>query len=90
MTPSLRSSAGTLIGCAARTLLGSCLSLLVLQGSVLGQEDWVLPERSQANLDALARVEIRTYEMPQADGAEVEFGPLAAGAVHILSHPEGR
>ncbi len=74
MTPSLRSSAGTLIGCGARTLLGSCLSLLVLQGSVLGQEDWVLPERSQANLDALARVEIRTYEMPQADGAEVEYG----------------
>ena len=55
-----------------RTLLGSCLLLLVLQGSVLGQE-WVLPERSQANLDALARVELRTYEMPQADGAEMEY-----------------
>ena len=74
MTPSLRSSAGTLIACGARALLGSCLSLLLLQGSVLGQEDWVLPERSQASLDALTRVEIRPYEMPQADGAEVEYG----------------
>ena len=72
MTRSLTASTGTLIRCGARILLGSCLLLLVLQGSVLGQE-WVLPERSQANLDALARVELRTYEMPQADGAEVEY-----------------
>ena len=33
-----------------------------------------MPERSQANLDALARVELTTYEMPQADGIEVEYG----------------
>ncbi len=79
MTRSLTASAGTLIRCGARTrlartLLGSCLLLLILPGSVLGQDEWVLPERSQANLDALARVELRTYEMPQADGAEVEYG----------------
>ena len=73
MTRSLTSSAGTVIRCGVRSLLGSCLLLLVLQGGVLGQE-WVLPERSQANLDALARVELRTYEMPQANGAEVEYG----------------
>ena len=70
MTRSLTPSAGTLIKCG----VGSCLLLLILPGSVLGQDDWVLPERSQANLDALARVELRTYEMPQADGAEVEYG----------------
>ncbi len=73
MTQSLTSSAGTTVRCGVRALLGSCLLVLVLQGGVLGQE-WVLPERSQANLDALARVELRTYEMPQADGAEVEYG----------------
>ena len=73
MTRSLTASAGTLIRCGVRTLQSSCLLLLVLPGSALGQDDWVLPERSQANLDALARVELRTYEMPQADGAEVEY-----------------
>ena len=72
MTGSLTSSADNLIRCGARVLLGSCLLQLVLQGAVLGQE-WELPERSQAFLDALARVELRTYEMPQADGAEVEY-----------------
>ena len=72
MTGSLTSSADRLIRCGARALLGSCLLLLVLQGAALGQE-WELPERSQAFLDALARVELHTYEMPQADGAEVEY-----------------
>jgi len=55
-----------------RVLPATALLLIVLQGNVLGQE-WVLPERSQANLDALARVELRTYEMPQAEGALVEY-----------------
>ena len=58
--------------CCARALPGGFLLLLVLQGSLLGQ-DWVMPERSQANLDALARVELETYEMPQAGGAQMEY-----------------
>lgn len=57
---------------SARALTASCLCLLVLKGSVHGQQ-WVQPERSQANLDALARVQLCTYEMPQADGAEMEY-----------------
>ena len=65
-------SAGTLIPRCARAFPGSLLLLLVLQGSALGQA-WVQPERSRANLDALARVDLRTYEMPQADGAEMEY-----------------
>jgi predicted peptidase len=72
MTQSLTSSAGTRIRSGTRALSGSCLLLLALQGGLLAQE-WEMPERSQANLDALARVELRTYEMPQADGAEVEY-----------------
>lgn len=35
---------------------------------------WEQPERSQANLDALARVQTRTYAMPQADGEPIEYG----------------
>jgi predicted peptidase len=46
--------------------------MIVLQGSLLGQS-WVQPERSQANLDALARVELRSYEMPQGGGVEMEY-----------------
>src|SRR5690606_14069077 len=34
-------------------------------------------ERSQAHAAAMARVEIRSYEMPQADGAEIEYGLFA-------------
>ena len=57
---------------SARVLASSCLLLLVAQGNALGQA-WVQPERSQANLDALARVELKTYEMSQARGAEMEY-----------------
>ena len=73
MTRSHAPFKGTLIKCCARVLPGSLVLLLALSGSLAGQ-DWVMPERSQANLDALARVELRTYEMPQADGAEIEYG----------------
>ena len=69
--------------CCARALPGGFLLLLVLQGSLLGQ-DWVMPERSQANLDALARVELETYAMPQADGAQMEY------RVYVPTRYDGR
>ena len=69
--------------CCARALPGGFLLLLVLQGSLLGQ-DWVMPERSQANLDALARVELETYEMPQAGGAQMEY------RVYVPTRYDGR
>ena len=56
----------------ALALTAGLLCVPVLNGSVLAQE-WVMPERSQANLDALARVKVRTYEMPQGDHVEVEY-----------------
>lgn len=56
-----------------RFLEAALLAGLALPGGALAQ-DWVQPERSQANLDALARVETRTYRMPQAAGTEVEYG----------------
>jgi predicted peptidase len=57
----------------AAAVLAASVATLLLGGSVLAQ-DWVQPERSQANLDALARVQIRSYAMPQADGEEIEYG----------------
>ena len=73
MTTSKRASLGTLTRWSHRVLGGSSLLLLILPVSGVGQA-WVQPERSEANLDALARVELRTYEMPQVRGAEVEYG----------------
>ena len=54
-----------------------CLSALLLIGgaplSVLAQ-DWVQPERSRANLDALTRGELKTYTFEEAGGIEQEYG----------------
>ena len=54
-----------------------CLSALLLIGgapsSVLAQ-DWVQPERSRANLDALERVDLKTYTFEEAGGIEQEYG----------------
>ncbi|HIF06514.1 MAG TPA: poly(3-hydroxybutyrate) depolymerase [Gemmatimonadetes bacterium] len=73
MTPSRTQAPGSFTRRVVGALLHSLVLLLVAQGSLVAQ-DWVMPERSQANLHALARVELRTYEMPQADGAEIEYG----------------
>ena len=36
-------------------------------------QDWVQPPRSQANLAALARVELKTYRFEEADGKDQEY-----------------
>ena len=64
---------GRLTRWTSRVLGSSSLLLLVLPVNGVSQA-WVQPERSEANLDALARVELRTYQMPQADNVEVEYG----------------
>ena len=43
-----------------------------MPGSVLAQ-DWVQPARSQANLDALARVQSKTYTFTEAGNIEQEY-----------------
>ena len=56
---------------------GLCL-VAVLSYAVLlspaSAQDWVQPERSQANLDALARVELKTYRFEEASDIEMEYG----------------
>lgn len=47
--------------------------LVVLQSYAFGQA-WQQPERSQANLDALARVEIKSYLFAEAGGVNIEYG----------------
>jgi len=37
-------------------------------------QQWEQPPRSRANLEALDRVEVRSYDMQQADGEEIEYG----------------
>ncbi len=37
-------------------------------------QDWVQPPRSEANLAALARVEVRTHRLPQAPGVDIPYG----------------
>lgn len=49
------------------------LATLFVHGALAAQ-DWEQPERSQDNLDALARVQTRSYAMPQAGGEEIEYG----------------
>ena len=37
-------------------------------------QEWVQPERSQANLDALARVQVKTYKFEAAGNIEMQYG----------------
>ncbi len=60
----------------ARTTFSLCLSTLLVMGvlssSALAQ-DWVQPERSQANLNALARVQLNTYTFEEAGDIDMEY-----------------
>jgi hypothetical protein len=51
--------------------LTGVLVLGVSVSSALAQ-DWVQPERSQANLDALARVQQKTYTFEEAGNTDQE------------------
>ena len=53
-----------------RLLVGLLVSLLPM--TVLAQE-WVQPPRSQANIDALARVQVKTYKFAEAGNIDMEY-----------------
>ena len=61
----------------ARNTFSLCMSSLLVMGvlpsSALAQ-DWVQPERSQANLNALARVQLNTYTFEEAGDIDMEYG----------------
>jgi len=54
------------------------LALTTLGGlaapGVVHAQEWVQPERSAANLAALARVEVRTHQLPQTPGIDIPYG----------------
>jgi acetyl esterase/lipase len=58
---------------SARRVVSVGALVLALPASVLAQ-DWVQPPRSQANVDALARVQVRTHTLPEAPGVEIPYG----------------
>ncbi len=51
----------------------ACILFLALNLSACAKI-WIQPPRSQANLDALARVEIKSYIFEEAGGIEMEYG----------------
>lgn len=52
-------------------LVALTLSLLPLSASA---QEWVQPERSKANLDALARVEVKSYKFESAGNVDMKYG----------------
>ena len=54
-------------------LLIASLMLFVCAFNVHAQS-WQQPQRSQDNLDALARVEVKTYKFVEAGGIDMEYG----------------
>ena len=60
----------------ARHMVCVCLSGALLSGvlaSPAAAQDWVQPERSQANLDALARVQLKSYTFEEAGNIDMEY-----------------
>jgi predicted peptidase len=57
----------------ARLILGAFILAVLLPVSV-GAQEWVQPERSKANLDALARVQVKTYKFEAAAKNDMQYG----------------
>lgn len=57
----------------ARLILGA-FTLAVLFPVSVGAQEWVQPERSKANLDALARVQVKTYKFEAAANNDMQYG----------------
>ncbi|HSH75185.1 MAG TPA: PHB depolymerase family esterase [Longimicrobiales bacterium] len=55
-------------------LASAGLTMLLAAEAGATPQAWVQPERSLANLSALARVEVRTHELAQAPGVPIEYG----------------
>jgi predicted peptidase len=65
--PTLRPTRSLALGLTALAMSG------LLSTSTAAQE-WVQPERSKANLDALARVQTKTYKFETAGDIDMEYG----------------
>jgi predicted peptidase len=63
---------------AARAVAAASLCGLLIAGApqpaaAQGNDGWVQPPRSQANLDALARVQVKTYKFADAGSIDMEY-----------------
>ena len=61
------------MGTHTRSSYLTVLAVAVACASPAVAQDWVQPPRSQANLAALARVELKTYRFEEADGKDQEY-----------------
>jgi hypothetical protein len=64
-------------GKSRRTCSEVCASLLavtLLGSQTAAVQEWTEPPRSQANLEALAKVQVRTYTFTQAENRKMEYG----------------
>lgn len=52
----------------------AALTIIALLPFPAGAQEWVQPERSKANLDALARVQVKTYKFEAAGKNDMQYG----------------
>jgi predicted peptidase len=58
-----------------RTVVSVAVTLLTVADALpASAQEWVQPPRSQANLDALARVQVRHHTLAEAPGVEIPYG----------------
>jgi predicted peptidase len=58
----------------ATSLLFTASALAVLLPMSAAAQEWVQPERSKANADALARVQVKSYKFEAAGNVEMKYG----------------
>ena len=59
---------------AASHLILAALTLAVLLPVSVVAQEWVQPERSKANVEALARVQVKTYKFEAASKNDMQYG----------------
>ena len=72
VNPAGRSARAPGLGLAV-FLIAGFLSLTAFGPLAAFGQDWVQPPRSQANLDALARVQVKTYKFTEAGNVDMEY-----------------
>jgi len=58
----------------ASQLILAALTLAILLPRPVVAQEWVQPERSKANVEALARVQVRTYKFEAASKNDMQYG----------------
>jgi len=61
------------VSTASRLILAA-VTLAVLSPVSTSAQEWVQPERSKANVDALARVQVKNYKFEAAGKNDMSYG----------------